>query len=123
MRKQILESQRKRTTGSVGSPTNVSPTRNNESDSGVDNKDDTHGSSPLDEQFHDSITTQEDRIEMIVDPEGVADSSNVEDPENPDVGARAKNLLQELRGADESSSKLSDAQRYRQERLKRKVFK
>ena len=34
MRKQILESQRKRTTGSVGSPTNVSPTRNNESDSG-----------------------------------------------------------------------------------------
>lgn len=121
MRKQILESQRKRTTGSVGSPTNVSPTRNNESDSGVDNKDDTHGSSPLDEQFHDSITTQEDRIGDDSRPhEGVADSSNGEDPENPDVGARAKNLLQELRGADESSSKLSDAQRYRQERLKKK---
>ena len=78
----------------------------------------------MDEQFHDSITTQEDRIrDDNRPPEGVADFSNVEDPENPDVGARAKNLLQELRGADESSSKLSDAQRYRQERLKRKVFK
>ena len=52
----------------------------------VDNKDDTHGSSPLDEQFHDSITTQEDRIrDDNRPPEGVADFSNGEDPENPDV--------------------------------------
>ncbi|KAL6450998.1 BNI1 Formin BNI1 [Candida maltosa Xu316] len=41
--------------------------------------------------------------------------------EHVEVGSRAKNLLQELRGEDATKDKLSDAQRYRQERLKKKT--
>lgn len=110
MRKQILDSQRRKANSS--SPSSSGTAAALDEDIIEDNK----ATSPIDDSFNESSMTQ------VGDEDTTIDTDN----DNDNVGSRAKNLLSELRGTDESPSPtkdrelLSDAQKYRRQRLKTK---